>query len=194
MRSTTAAILARICEEKGIDLDKKLKNDVDTVLNLITDELVEQGVAAKLDNLEKIVTAATDKYNDAVDKLAKRLREADTRMNELGDLVNSQRLAVESLIGRDGRRFMLPRGQERAQAARDIYAGMLDDSMRSLDKDMQHDPAIIAACIEAASLVAWRFIDGPRPPVGPESRAQDFPGLKLKPQQQYTPPRVKREA
>lgn len=181
MTNTTAALLARICEAKGIDLDAKLKKDVDTVLGLITDELVEEGVAGKLAALEKRYTDINTRYREAVNDLAKRLTAANSKMNELADAVEMQRRAVESLVGREGRRYMLPDRFERAQAARDLYAGMLEDSMHSLDDDIRRDPVIIANCIEAASLVAWRYIDGPRPPVNPEDKAKDFPGLRVKP-------------
>lgn len=180
MNKTTSALLARICEEKGIELDKKLRNDVDTVLALISDELVEEGVIGKLNALERRVTEVSEKYRDSVTELAKRITTANAKMNDMEDIVDRQRRAVESLIGKDGRRYMLPAGQERAQAARDLYAGMLDDSLRSIVGKHQDDPAIIAACIEAASLVAWRFIDGPRSNVQPEDKANGFPGLRLK--------------
>ena len=182
MNKTTAALLAKICEAKGIELDAKLKNDVDTVLAIVTDELLEEGVAAKLEAINKRIATVGEKYGDAVAQLAKRLTLACGQMNELDSQVRTQQRAVESLIGKDGRRYMLPENQQRAQAARDIYAGMLDDSIRTLEVRLRNDPAIVTACIEAASLAACRYIDATCPQGRPEDKTQDFSGLKLKPQ------------
>ena len=187
MTKTAAALLAKICEEKGIDLDTKLKKDVDTVLDLMTDELVEEGVAGKLAAMEKRVTDVSTKYRDAVNELAKRLTAANAKMNELAGAVETQRQAIESMVGKEGRKFMIPGSYGKAQAARDLYAGMLDDSLRSLGEKARTDPTLIVACIEAASLCAWRFIDGPRPtpqPGDPQDNVQVLPGLHLKPQYQ----------
>lgn len=179
MTKTAAALLARICEEKGIDLDAKLKKDVDTVLDLMTDELVEEGVAGKLTAMEKRVTDVNTKYREAVNELAKRLTAANGKMNELADAVELQRRAIESMVGKEGRRYMIPAQYGRAQAARDLYAGILADSSDTLKKHCEN-PEIIQALIEAASLVAWRFLLGPQM-VSPEDKAPtppEFPRLK----------------
>ena len=185
MTKTAVALLAKICEEKGINLDTKLKKDVDTVLDLMTDELVEEGVAGKLAAMEKRVTDVSTKYRDAVNELAKRLTAANGKMNELAGAVETQRQAIESMAGKEGRRYMIPAQFSRAQVARDLYAGMLSDSIEAMPKLYTQNPEIMQACIEAASLVAWRFLLGPQS-VAPEDKAPtppEYPRLRRQPMQ-----------
>lgn len=150
MDKTTYALLLEVCKEKGVDLNASLKNDVDTVLKIMSEDVILSGIKRKVDDYESRV-AWIQNANFSIDVLETNMHGAQEKINRMkADLSSISRLATEM---EEKRRAGYLLTDTKLNEARMLAAGMLHDAIEMLGKDLPAE--VICSIYEMASYTVW---------------------------------------
>lgn len=151
MDKTTLSLLTEVCELKDIDLTKDLKNDVDTVLKTISEDVYLSGIKAKLENIYKEIRNA-ELSASRVQRYQSAVMDCKSKLDTACEKAKSYIQVASELSKRSDSKFIV--GDEKAMNARNLAAGMLSDAVQIIGVD-KLDGTAIAAIYNMASYVAW---------------------------------------
>lgn len=153
MNQTVRALVEEICKLKGIDLTAQLKGDIDEVFGVITEDVLEEGIRAKL----RAIRVEEETLKTV-------LKTIDNQVGRLDCAIGIAKRQMESLqknldgVGPDERKKLkYPLVTDVSVDARNLYLNILESGKTILGECWTEGSA--TELLRGASYISWKYLE-----------------------------------